>query len=40
MDSTMTICDSVATCVNKTAEICQRCGHFHGYDYLRDDQYD
>ena len=25
MDSTMTICDSVATCVNKTAEICQHC---------------
>ena len=25
MDSTMTICDSVATCVNKTAEICQPC---------------
>lgn len=25
MDSTMTICDSVTTCVNKTAEICQHC---------------
>lgn len=25
MDSTTTICDSVATCVNKTAEICQHC---------------
>jgi hypothetical protein len=25
MDSTMTICGSIATCVNKTAEICQPC---------------